>query len=221
MTAQDVLAFCHLTPRGEEVLHTTMRRPHLSVRAYHRVLKEGRTIADLDSADLTNTPHFGDALEYRKREGDWIAGPASGKQLLSITQLDIPGLLLRIRNEHGSYMVIGSREDRCPAGMTHHIRGRPNHLAAVDSSSSPTVRRSSDPGDSSAWNGELRRSTQWRPPGGGPGPHHCTQGISRSATSILSVLAPLSYCTSCTSQPPMTRQWRQQQSSSSPWHNLR
>ena len=70
MTAKDVLEFCHLTSRGKEVLHTAMRQLHLSARAYHRVLKVSRTIADLDSADLIDTPHVAEALQYRKREGD-------------------------------------------------------------------------------------------------------------------------------------------------------
>jgi len=70
MTAKDVLAFCHLTSRGKDVLHAAMRQLHLSARAYHRVLKVGRTIADLDGADLIDTPHIAEALQYRKREGD-------------------------------------------------------------------------------------------------------------------------------------------------------
>jgi magnesium chelatase family protein len=70
MTAKDVLEFCHLTSRGKEVLHTAMRQLHLSARAYHRVLKVSRTIADLDGADLIDTPHVAEALQYRKREGD-------------------------------------------------------------------------------------------------------------------------------------------------------
>lgn len=70
MNARDVAAFCRLTSRGREVLHTAMRQLHLSARAYHRVLKVGRTIADLDGADLIDTPHIAEALQYRKREGD-------------------------------------------------------------------------------------------------------------------------------------------------------
>jgi len=70
MTAKDVLEFCHLTSRGKDVLHTAMRQLHLSARAYHRVLKVSRTIADLDNAELIDTPHVAEALQYRKREGD-------------------------------------------------------------------------------------------------------------------------------------------------------
>ena len=38
--------------------------------AYHRVLKVSRTIANLDGADLIDTPRVAEALQYRKREGD-------------------------------------------------------------------------------------------------------------------------------------------------------
>ena len=70
MPARDVTAFCKLTPRGKEVLHTAMRQLHLSVRDYHRVLQVGCTIADFEGADLIDTPHIAEALQYRKREGD-------------------------------------------------------------------------------------------------------------------------------------------------------
>ncbi len=70
MTAKDVLELCHLSSRGKDILHTAMRQLHLSARAYHRVLKVARTIADLDNADLIDTPHVAEALQYRKREGD-------------------------------------------------------------------------------------------------------------------------------------------------------
>lgn len=70
MTAKDVAEYCHCTSRGKEVLHAAMRQLHLSARAYHRVLKVSRTIADLDGADLIDTPHVAEALQYRKREGD-------------------------------------------------------------------------------------------------------------------------------------------------------
>jgi magnesium chelatase family protein len=70
MSAKDVAAFCRTTTVGKDVLHTGMRQLHLSARAYHRVLKVSRTIADLDGADLIDTPHIAEALQCRKREGD-------------------------------------------------------------------------------------------------------------------------------------------------------
>ena len=48
---------------------------HLSPRVYHRVLEVSHTIADLDGADLFDTPHVAEALQYRKREGDWQGRP--------------------------------------------------------------------------------------------------------------------------------------------------
>jgi magnesium chelatase family protein len=37
-----------------------------SARAYHRVLKVARTIADLDAADLLGTQHVAEAIQYRR-----------------------------------------------------------------------------------------------------------------------------------------------------------
>ena len=39
----------------------------LSARAFHRVLKVSRTIADLDGADTIGVPHLAEALQYRAR----------------------------------------------------------------------------------------------------------------------------------------------------------
>jgi len=39
---------------------------HLSARAYHRILKVARTIADLDNADTVNTQHLSEAISYRR-----------------------------------------------------------------------------------------------------------------------------------------------------------
>ena len=40
---------------------------HLSARAYHRVLRVARTIADLDASEIVSGDHVGEALRYRKR----------------------------------------------------------------------------------------------------------------------------------------------------------
>jgi magnesium chelatase family protein len=82
MPARDVTAFCKLTPRAKEVLHTARRQLHLSARGYHRVLKVGRTIADLGGAALMNTHHIAEVLQYGKREGtsnpsQWICKAAA------------------------------------------------------------------------------------------------------------------------------------------------
>ena len=40
---------------------------HLSARAYHRVLRVARTIADLSQSDVVTSDHVGEALRYRQR----------------------------------------------------------------------------------------------------------------------------------------------------------
>ncbi len=51
----------------EGLLHAAMRQLHLSARAYHRVLKLARTIADLAGAERIAAPHLAEALQYRPR----------------------------------------------------------------------------------------------------------------------------------------------------------
>jgi magnesium chelatase family protein len=65
MTARDVRRFCRLAPDAEELIKTAMTKLALSARAYHRVLKISRTIADLDSAGSIMAPHVAEAIQYR------------------------------------------------------------------------------------------------------------------------------------------------------------
>ncbi|MEE8619022.1 MAG: hypothetical protein V3S84_02715 [Dehalococcoidales bacterium] len=44
-----------------------MKQLYLSVRAFHRILKLGRTIADLANADIIKAHHLAEALQYRPR----------------------------------------------------------------------------------------------------------------------------------------------------------
>ncbi|MGL4519100.1 MAG: YifB family Mg chelatase-like AAA ATPase [Phocaeicola sp.] len=57
--------------RGLELLRTAMHRFHLSARAYDRILKVARTIADLDGSGAVTAAHLGEAIGYRNldREG--------------------------------------------------------------------------------------------------------------------------------------------------------
>jgi magnesium chelatase family protein len=59
--------FCILPPEGQALIRSAMRQMHLSARAYHRVLKVSRTIADLEGADVIQTHHLAEALQYRTR----------------------------------------------------------------------------------------------------------------------------------------------------------
>jgi magnesium chelatase family protein len=56
---------CRVTERADALLKTAIVRLRLSARAYHRVLKIARTIADLDTSARILPPHVGEAVQYR------------------------------------------------------------------------------------------------------------------------------------------------------------
>ncbi|MFQ3534711.1 MAG: YifB family Mg chelatase-like AAA ATPase [Aggregatilineales bacterium] len=67
LTASEVDQFCRLTDEAATLLHNAMRRLSLSARAYHRVLKLSRTIADLAGAEDITLTHVAEAVQYRSR----------------------------------------------------------------------------------------------------------------------------------------------------------
>jgi magnesium chelatase family protein len=65
MKAREIREFCRLTETGESLLKAAISRLGLSARAYHRVLKIARTLADLEGADGIGTAHVAEAIQYR------------------------------------------------------------------------------------------------------------------------------------------------------------
>lgn len=57
--------FCQTTDQGTKLLERTFERLGLSSRAYRRILKVARTIADLDGSEIIGTTHIAEAVQYR------------------------------------------------------------------------------------------------------------------------------------------------------------
>jgi magnesium chelatase family protein len=65
MAPRDIRAFCRVTDGADALLKTALTRLGLSARAYHRILKIARTIADLDGAADLQPKHVSEAIQYR------------------------------------------------------------------------------------------------------------------------------------------------------------
>ncbi len=67
MGLKEIKAFCSLDEKGENLLKSAVNQLNLSARAYHRVLKIARTIADLSGEEDITTTHLAEALQYRPK----------------------------------------------------------------------------------------------------------------------------------------------------------
>ncbi|MDR3405039.1 MAG: hypothetical protein P4L99_21235 [Chthoniobacter sp.] len=65
MSSKMIRNYCQLDDAAEEMLRMAMQQLGLSARAYDRILKVARTIADLASADRISAEHIGEAIRYR------------------------------------------------------------------------------------------------------------------------------------------------------------
>jgi len=68
MTAKEVKEFCVVEQSAQSLLRAAMNQLHLTGRAFHRVLKLSRTIADLEDEIIIKTHHVAEALQYRHKE---------------------------------------------------------------------------------------------------------------------------------------------------------
>ncbi len=65
MSPRLIRRFCRIDAESERMLEVAMARLGLSARAYDRILKTSRTIADLEAEEQIRAPHVSEAVGYR------------------------------------------------------------------------------------------------------------------------------------------------------------
>ena len=70
MTSRMVRQFCIIDEMGQQILKDAMDRLGLSARAYDRILKVARTIADLAGSPAITTEHLSEAINFRSLDRD-------------------------------------------------------------------------------------------------------------------------------------------------------
>jgi magnesium chelatase family protein len=73
MSSRQIRRFCRLNEECERLLEQAMTRQGLSARAYDRILKVSRTIADLEGSDEIGTAHVAEAVGYRSLDRTYWA----------------------------------------------------------------------------------------------------------------------------------------------------
>ena len=67
MHGGEIRHFCKLQEEGQRLIRAAMTQLNLSARAYHRILKLARTIADLAGSEEIQSAHLAEALQYRPK----------------------------------------------------------------------------------------------------------------------------------------------------------
>jgi len=68
ISPQEIQKFCKVDASSQSLLRNATKQFHLTARAFHRILKLSRTIADLDGNEDIKTQHLAEALQYRQKE---------------------------------------------------------------------------------------------------------------------------------------------------------
>jgi predicted ATPase with chaperone activity len=67
LASAEVREFCHVEDSAQSLLKAAMKQFYLSARAFHRILKLARTIADIEGADIIKAHHLAETIQYRPR----------------------------------------------------------------------------------------------------------------------------------------------------------
>ena len=74
MPSGAIREFCSLDGAGEDLLKMAMGKLGLSARAYDKILKVARTIADLAGSDRIRAEHLSEAIQYRSLDRQFWNG---------------------------------------------------------------------------------------------------------------------------------------------------
>ena len=74
MESKEIQSFCEIDEKGSEILKNAMDRLGLSARAYDRILKVARTIADLAKSEKIEAMHLAEAIQFRSLDRENWAG---------------------------------------------------------------------------------------------------------------------------------------------------
>ncbi len=74
MSRKMIERFCFIDEGGQQLLKNAMEKRGLSARAYDRILKVSRTIADLEGSENIRTDHLAEAIQYRNLDREGWAG---------------------------------------------------------------------------------------------------------------------------------------------------
>ena len=72
MSRKDIEKYCSLSKEAWSLLNQTMEKLKLSARAYDKILKLSRTIADLDLREEIKTAHIAEAVQYRSLDREYL-----------------------------------------------------------------------------------------------------------------------------------------------------
>jgi magnesium chelatase family protein len=71
MGPKEIEKYCQLDEVSQNLIKVAMEKLGLSARAYDRILKVSRTIADLDESETLNSSHIGEAIQYRSLDREF------------------------------------------------------------------------------------------------------------------------------------------------------